>query len=200
MFLLPVTTAEEDNMRSFVRIMILAAAALLAGCLQPKADKAQTQKIIEQMASNTLEQLYYAYPDTRNKVRAGAGYAVFDSTNANLLLIGGGTGYGLCVNNENGSKTYMHMAQFGIGPGLGVKDYHLVFIFKGREVLANFMEKGWEFGGQADAAAKSTDKGDAFGGQISFQRDVEVYSLTSAGVTLQAMIAGTRYWPDADLN
>jgi lipid-binding SYLF domain-containing protein len=188
------------HMRNFVRIMVVAAAALLAGCLQPQADKVQTQKVIEQMANNTLEQLYYAYPDTRNKVRASAGYAVFDSTNANLLLIGGGSGYGLCVNNGKGSKTYMNMAQFGIGPGLGVKDYRLVFVFKSQEVLTNFMEQGWEFGSQADATAKTIDKGGALSGQVSFQRDVEVYSLTSSGVTLQAMVAGTRYWPNADLN
>ncbi|NLC70986.1 MAG: hypothetical protein GX751_06490 [Desulfuromonadaceae bacterium] len=188
-------------MRIFVKtIVFFAITGLLAGCLQPKADKFQTQRLIDEMANETLAKLYHAHPETRNKVRLAAGYAVFDSTNANLLFIGGGSGYGLCVNNGNGSKVYMNMAQVGIGPGLGIKDYRLVFIFKSQEVLTRFMDQGWEFGGQADAAAKSPDKGGAIGGQVSFQRDVEIYSLTSAGATLQAMVAGTRYWRSSDLN
>ncbi|NLV23992.1 MAG: hypothetical protein GXY54_04320 [Deltaproteobacteria bacterium] len=188
-------------MRSFVRtLVVVAITILLAGCLQPRADKAQAQRIIDEMANETLTRLHHANPETRNKVRLAPGYAVFDSTNANLLLVGGGTGYGLCVNNENGAKVYMNMAQVGVGPGLGVKDYRLVFIFKSRDVLTRFMDQGWEFGGQADAAAKSPDKGGALGGQVSFQRDVEIYSLTSAGVTLQAMVAGTKYWRSTKLN
>jgi lipid-binding SYLF domain-containing protein len=38
---------------------------------------------------------------------------------------------------------------------MGVKDFRVVFIFKNKRVLKDFIEKGWEFGGQADAAAKS---------------------------------------------
>ena len=176
------------------------AIVLLAGCLAPRADKAQARRVIDQMSDETLERLYRSYPETRNKVRAGAGYAVFNNTNANLLLIGGGTGYGLCFNNADGARTYMKMAQVGLGPGLGIKDYRLIFIFRSREVLERFMTNGWEFGGQADAAAKSLDKGGDLGTQVTFQREVEVYSLTKAGVALQAMLAGTKYWKNADLN
>lgn len=49
----------------------------------------------------------------------------------------------------------------GIGPGIDIKDFRSVFVFRSKEVLNDFIESGWKFGGKADAAAKSGDKGAA---------------------------------------
>lgn len=53
----------------------------------------------------------------------------------------------------------MKMGSAGAGVGLGVKDFRAVFIFYDKKLLTSFVEKGWEFVGQADAAAKSGEKG-----------------------------------------
>ena len=84
--------------------------------------------------------------------------------------------------------------------GMGVKDVRAVFIFRNKGVMTDFVEKGWEFGGQADAAAKTGDKGAAVGGEAYADTDIIIYQLTEAGVALQATIAGTKYWKDEDLN
>ena len=78
----------------------------------------------------------------------------------------GGDGYGVAVENSNGKKTYMKMNFIGVGPGIGLKDFRAVFIFRNKHVFNDFVEKGWEFGGQADAAAKSGEKGMAVGGEM----------------------------------
>ena len=56
------------------------------------------------------------------------------------------------------------MGELGVGLGLGAKDYRSVFIFHDKATLDKFINEGWEFGGDADAAAKASDKGMAIGG------------------------------------
>ncbi len=66
--------------------------------------------------------------------------------------------------------------------------------------MNQFVEKGWEFGGQADAAAKSGDKGAAAAGEAYIETDIAIYQITEAGVALQATVGGTKYWKDKELN
>ena len=42
-----------------------------------------------------------------------------------------------------------------------MKDFRALFVFTDKDKLTAFIEKGWDFSGQADAAAKSDDKGAA---------------------------------------
>jgi len=73
-------------------------------------------------------------------------------------------------------------------------------MFRDQATFQKFVEKGWEFGGNADAAARSGEKGDAVGGQVSAINNIVIYTLTEAGVALQATLAGTKYWKDDELN
>ena len=109
-------------------------------------------------------------------------------------------GSGVVVDNSTGIRTYMRMAQVSTGLGLGVKDFRAVFAFKNKEVLTDFLEKGWELEGQADAAANSGEKGAAAGTGAHIDSGIEIYEITEAGIALQATIAGTKYWKDDWLN
>lgn len=60
--------------------------------------------------------------------------------------------------------------------------------------------KGWEFGGQADGALKSGDKGGAISVAQSVDLDIIIYQLTESGAALQATLQGTKYWKHKDLN
>jgi hypothetical protein len=69
--------------------------------------------------------------------------------------------------------------------------------------MKKFVESGWQFGGEADATAKSGKEG----GSASKEAGVDtganlfvIYQLTDAGVALQATVAGTKYWKDKELN
>jgi len=187
--------------RLAMKIGCLLFVGILPGCAAPKGESVQAKRnYVQQMKSETLARLYKEAPEARQKVASASGYAVFSSINSNLLLLSSASGYGVCVDRASGRNSYMKMMQIGVGPGLGIKDYRAVFIFKNREVLEQFVNKGWEFGGHADAAAKSGEKGGAAGGQASFEQDMEIYTLTEAGVALQATLAGTKYWLDKNLN
>ena len=81
-----------------------------------------------------------------------------------------------------------------------MKDYRAVIIFRKLEDMEKFIVKGWEFGGQADAALKSGDKGDAYSAAQSLDMDIITYQITEAGAALQATLQGTKYWKHKDLN
>ena len=68
-----------------------------------------------------------------------------------------------------------------------------------KETLNRFVDKGWAFGAQADAAAKASEKGAAVGGEITVD-NITIYQLTESGLALQATIKGTKYWKDDELN
>ena len=72
-----------------------------------------------------------------------------------ILVAGGGSGKGIAVNNKTKATTYMKMAELQAGLGFGVKKFQLVWVFETEAALNNFVNSGWEFGGQATAAAKS---------------------------------------------
>jgi lipid-binding SYLF domain-containing protein len=177
------------------------AGLFLVSCATPKGVTKQDQTDYAlKMKNQTLVELYKKEPETRAMIKKAAGYGVFNNIGSYLFLLSTGNGYGVVVDNATGKKTYMKMAQVGAGIGLGVKDFRIVFIFRNKEVLNDFIEKGWEFGGQADAAAKSGEKGAAVGGEIYIEQDIIIYQLTEAGVALQATVAGTKYWKDKSLN
>ena len=106
----------------------------------------------------------------------------------------------MITDNEDKKPIYMKMRTLGGGIGLGLKDFRAVIIFRNREDLEEFVEKGWEFGGEADAAFKSGEKGDAYSAAQSVDLDIITYQLTEAGAAIQATLQGTKYWKDKDLN
>lgn len=180
--------------------LALLLAWLLSACVTNRGSTpAEKRSAIQQMKEQVLSDLYRQKQSARAEVAAAPGYAVFSNANVNVILASFGGGYGVVHNNATGADTYMRMGEVGIGLGAGVKDYRLVFVFHDAETLRDFIEQGWSFGGQADAAAKAGDKGAAVGGEAIID-DVSIYQLTESGLALQATVKGTRYWRDAALN
>ena len=151
------------------------------------------------MREKVLAELYREHPKARTEIASAPGYAVFSNANIYLFFVSVGDGFGVLKDNKTGKNTFMKMGAGGIGLGLGVTDYRLVFIFNKRSVMDKFVNSGWEFGGQADAAAKASDQGHAVGGEI-VTSDITIYQLTASGLALQATVQGTKYWKDDDLN
>ena len=174
---------------------------ILFGCASPKGDTSQEKvNYILNMKNETLAELYQTNPEARAKLKRAAGYAVFSNVNTNLFLFSSGNGFGVAVDNSSGQKTYMKMNFLGVGPGIGIKDFRAVFVFNNKQVFHDFVDSGWEFGGHADAAAKSGEKGAAVGGEKYIEDDIEIYQITETGIALQATIAGTKYRKYAELN
>ncbi len=152
------------------------------------------------MKNEVLTDLYKIKPHTKNMISNSPGYAVFSNANVNLIFASFGGGYGVVKNNQTGQHTYMKMGEVGVGLGLGVKDFRAVFIFHNKDTMDNFINSGWQFGGQADAAAIADDKGiGAASGEVVID-DITIYQLTKTGLALQATIKGTKFWKDDELN
>ena len=100
-------------------------------------------------------------------MESAAGYAAFSNFGMRFLVAGGGSGEGIATNNKTKTATYMKMAEIQAGLGFGVKKLQLVWVFETEQAFNSFVNSGWEFGGQATAAAKSGEKGASYQGAVS---------------------------------
>ncbi len=189
-------------MKIFLRLfVVLTLSGLLAGCLAPRGDSLTSKRaVIETMRQETLADLYRLRPAARANIQRADGYAVFSNINTLILYLGGGAGYGMAVDQTSGRKTYMKMVQVGVGLGLGVQDIRVVFVFHSRQALERFVNSGWQFGAQADAAAKAEDRGGSATGEFTVSSEVDIYTLTEAGLMAKVNLAGSKYYKDNRLN
>lgn len=180
----------------FVALVLLFAAPLVSAKDSPDNKKEKTRR----MRDTVLADLYKQKPELKARIKKAAGYyAVFSNVGINLVLASFAGGTGVVV-DKKGNETFMKMGSAGIGLGLGVKDFRGVFIFHDKGKLEKFIDQGWDFSAQADAAAKSDTKGAQAGGAGNITEGVELYQLTKNGLALQATLQGTKYWKDRDLN
>jgi lipid-binding SYLF domain-containing protein len=192
------------NGTRFVSVLLALAAGL---CPAPsrayaKADADTQRAEIREMRDKVLEELAQLHPGVKEKIKHAAGYAVFTNVGINVVLASFAGGHGLVVSSGpfKDKETFMKMGSAGLGLGLGVKDFRAIFIFTDKDKLRTFIDKGWDFSGQADAAAKSDKKGGALAGAETVIPGVEIYQITKNGLALQATLQGTKYWKDKDLN
>lgn len=165
------------------------------------ADKVEKKRSdIREMREEVLADLFSERPQVRAELDVAEGYAVFSNVGVQVLLLGGGGGRGVVRDMKTGNDTYMKMANVNVGLGLGVKDFRTVFVFHDRDSMNDFIEKGWDFSGEADAAAKSNSKGGDLGEAAGFSKKVSIYQMTKTGLALQASLKGTKYWKDDKLN
>ena len=191
-------------MRSLAKILLVACwfwvgGAAVTPSLAAKGTIEEQQAEVRTMRDQVLADLYRRDASLREKINRAEGYAVFSNVGVNLIFASVAGGKGVVV-DRRGKETFMKMASGGFGLGLGVKDFRAVFVFKTKPKLAQFIETGWDFGAQADAAAQSGEKGGAAAGAVTVLPDVDVYQITKNGVALQATLQGTKYWRDEDLN
>ncbi|WP_046006355.1 YSC84-related protein [Pseudoalteromonas rubra] len=187
-------------MRTIPLLMSVVLSVFLSACASMgPGDAAQKRAEIQKMKRETLTKLYSKKPDVRAQLSNAPGYAVFSNANLNIIFVAAGTGYGVVEDNTSGKSTYMNMAEGGVGLGLGAKDYRIVMVFHTKAAMNQFVESGWTFGGNADAAARAADKGASIEGEV-YYGDVTVYTLTESGLALQATIKGTKFWQDKELN
>lgn len=179
-------------------LIIFSACLLTQYAFADKADKKRAK--IQSMRTEVLQTLYQEKPETKQEIANSIGYGVFSNIGVNVIFLSAGGGSGVVRDNQTGNDTYMKMASGGVGIGIGVKDFRAVFVFHTRDALDNFLEHGWDFSGQADAAAKSSEKGGEGNVAGTAVNGVSLYQLTEAGLALQATLQGTKYWKDKKLN
>lgn len=160
---------------------------------QEKAD-------IRKMVNETLNRLYKLQPGAKSAISKSAGYAVFNNFGTKILVVGGGTGKGILFDKKNNKEVFMKMIEAQAGLGMGIKKFSVIFVFDKQSNVDAFVNSGWEFGGQATAAAKMGEEGGAFAGAMSVSPGVWMYQLTDDGLAVELTGKGTKYYKDDDLN
>jgi len=149
-----------------------------------------------------MQRLYHLEPHARELVAKSAGYATFSNFGMKILIAGGGSGSGVVINKTkaNTKPVFMKMVEVQAGLGIGIKSFSVIFVFETEKALQSFVNSGWEFGGQATAAAKYENNGGAYEGAANVSEGVWMYQLTDNGLAAEITAKGTKYYQDSDLN
>jgi lipid-binding SYLF domain-containing protein len=160
----------------------------------------QARHQIREMAQDALATLAEIAPDARRAIDGAAGYAVFSTFGIKLFFAGGTSGKGMVVNQRTQRQTFMQMVQVQGGLGFGVNKNRLIFVFTTEDALRNFVNQGWDFGGQANLTAMAGGQGSMFSGAASVAPGVFLYQLSDTGLSASLTVSGTKFFKDANLN
>src|SRR4029453_12218283 len=102
-------------MKSRIIVQFLTVVLLTAVALDAKDSPDQKREKTRKMAAQTLQDLYKLQPTAQAAIQKAAGYAVFDNTNVNLLVMSTAHGGGVAVNSSSKEETFMKMVSAGVG-------------------------------------------------------------------------------------
>lgn len=165
-----------------------------------QADIVAARQEVQAAAQQALSALYAIAPNARRSIENAAGYAAFSTFGMKLMIAGGTSGKGLAVNNRTNTQIYMKMLEVQGGLGFGVNKNQLIFVFTTEPALSNFINQGWEFGGQANVSAIAGGEGEMFSGAAAISPGVYLYQITETGLSATLTVSGTRFFVDPDLN
>ncbi|MGD0229632.1 MAG: YSC84-related protein [Syntrophorhabdales bacterium] len=193
---------KKKGMRLVMAAMVVLCLGLVACATTPvsQSDKAEHQASVRDMARLTLAQLYKANPAAESAVTSAAGYAVFSDFGFKFMFLGGAKGAGIAVNNATRQETFMKMAEFQPGLGLGAEKFRVIFIFENPAAFNSFVTSGWQAGANAMAAAKTKTAGGALTGAVTVSDGVYMYQITEAGAIVGVSITGAKYYRNKELD
>ncbi len=155
---------------------------------------------VREMTQDALAALGEIAPGARRAVDRAAGYAVFSTFGIKLFFAGGTTGKGMVVNQRTHRQTFMQMVQVQGGLGFGVNKNRLIFVFTTQRALNEFINQGWDFGGQGNLSAMAQGKGGMYSGAASVAPGVFLYQITDTGLSASLTVSGTKFYKDSSLN
>jgi len=104
------------------------------------------------------------------------------------------------VNNASKQETFMKMAEFQPGLGLGAAKFRVVFIFETMDAFNGFVTSGWEAGANAMASAKTKTEGGALAGAVTVSKGVKMVQLNGEGAIVGVSLTVAKYYKDKELN
>lgn len=190
-------------MRKTILTLAFAAAALsLTACqtTQSNGQPLSNQQVVEKresilkMSHIAVAELVKQNPQAAEQLRNSAGYAVFNATNVNIVLVVLSNGDGVLF--KKGEKPFFMMERkAGEGAGAGYQKQYQVIIFKNNDAITQFTAaKG--VGGDINANLSAGSGGY----QKSINPNVITYLVGESGYDLQANWGGSMYTPNDTLN
>jgi lipid-binding SYLF domain-containing protein len=185
-----------------VSATVLLSLALFSCATAPlsKSEKEQQQDSVRDMANKTLSDLYSKHPTAKDAIAKAAGYAVFSDFGFKVMFLGGAGGSGVAVNKSAKQETFMKMAEFQPGLGLGAAKFRVVFIFETLDAFNSFVTSGWEAGANAMASAKTKTEGGELAGAVTVSEGVKMFQLNEEGAIVGVSLTAAKYYKDKELN
>jgi len=164
-----------------------------------EAELLQKRQATIQMAKSGLAALIKQKPDIQKEISAASGYAVFSTTNVNVLLIVVARGEGVLYDKRRKEPVFMQALKTGEGLGAGYQDQYQIVIFKTTSAIDQFLLSSID--GQQGGIDIDANFSAGSGGTIrSFNPDITFYTVGLKGYDLQANYGGTLYLVDQQLN
>lgn len=186
----------------FFSAALLSALITLTGCQTTQSDGkpltnaqvVEKREAILKMARTGLDTLVKQNPKVADEIKNSAGYAVFNASNVNIVLVVMSSGDGALF--QPGQKpVFMMERKAGEGLGAGYQKQYQVIIFKNQDAIKQFTAaKG--VGGDINANLSAGSGGQ----QRSFNPNVTTYLVGESGYDLQANWGGSLYTPNDTLN
>lgn len=161
--------------------------------LTPEQVVSKREAIIK-MSRTGLDDLIRQNPKAADEIRNSAGYAVFNATNVNIVLVVLSNGDG-AIFRPGQKPFFMQERKAGEGAGAGYQKQYQIIIFKNEDAIKQFTAaKG--VGGDVNANMSAGSGGM----QRSFNPNVTTYLVGESGYDLQANWGGSLYTPNDTLN
>lgn len=157
--------------------------------------RAATIKMSEAGLAALLKQI----PAVQKEIEAAPGYAVFSTTNVNVVLLVVARGEGILHDKRRKEPVFLQSYKTGEGLGAGYQDQYQIVIFKTTSAIDQFLLTSIDGRrGGLDVAANFSA---GSGGTIrSFNPNITFYTVGLSGYDLQANYGGTLYLVDEQLN
>lgn len=181
-------------------LLLVAFGVFASGCVAPSGTSAmdQRQEILQQHDA-ILREFAGVQPYGQKQLDAAAGYATMTNIQNQVLLVGGGNGYGVAVHVADDEKTFIKYTEIDGGPGIGVASYRTLLIFRDEYAFANFVSGQWLYQAEADATAKVDQAGVGVQATGELNQPVTIYQMSGSGLQAKASLGGVRFRPNAAL-
>jgi lipid-binding SYLF domain-containing protein len=201
------TMTKTFNLFSKSIAVTMVSALLLVGCqstgqdgkpLTP-AEIIQKRDATLKMSKTGLDALIKQNPAVQKEIDQAAGYAVFTTTNVNIVLIVVARGEGVLFDKRRKDPIFMQALKTGEGLGAGYQDQYQVAIFKTPGAIDQFLLTSID--GKRGGIDVDANFSAGSGGTIrSFNPEITFYTVGLSGYDLQANYGGTLYLVDQQLN
>lgn len=189
------------------RLLVVLCALILVGCQSTGSDgKPLTPQEIAQKREATLEMskvglaaLIKQNPAIKKDIETAPGYAVFNTTNVNVVLLVLARGEGVLFDKNRSEPIFMQAMKTGEGIGAGYQDQYQIILFKNTDAIDQFLLTSID--GRRGGMDVDANFSAGSGGTIrSFNPYITIYTVGLKGYDLQANYGGTLYLVDQQLN
>jgi lipid-binding SYLF domain-containing protein len=170
----------------------MAALGLLLGCSSTPEGGGPTAAELETMAEKAVTTLLETQPRLQETVDKAVGYVVLDMQVVKIPMIGTGVGYGVVIDKQSNTRSYIEVARFEVGGGYGAQRFKVIILFDDGELLSRVASGTWHYDAGAEVAAGSAS---ADGGTKTSGKGYQAFKLADSGAVATVTVRIARAKP-----